>query len=87
MRGKRKKLTGDGDAAEAELLLDGEDVGDGVVLGEADGVSDESVLELLDLADHLGLLLGGAVVVDDTDASEQLFTHGREKKKKGRVSD
>ena len=55
-----------------------------MVLGEADGVGDEAVLELLDLADHLGLLLGGAVVVDDTDSSEQLFCmEGKRRKRKG----
>lgn len=53
-----------------------------MVLGEADGVSDEAVLELLDLADHLGLLLGGAVVVDDTDSSEQLFLKWKRKEEK-----
>jgi len=70
------RRTGDGDAAETELILDGENVRNGVVLGQADRIGDESVLELLDFADHLGLLLGSAVVVEDTDTSEQLAGGG-----------
>lgn len=77
---KKKKHTSDGDATETELVLDGEDIGDGVVLGQADGVGDEAVLKLLDLADHLGLLLRGAVVVDDSQTTEQLIRGKRKDK-------
>jgi hypothetical protein len=47
------------------------------VLGAHDDrVEDESVLVLLDLADHLGLLLGAAVVVDDSESSEESHEDG-----------
>lgn len=53
--------------------LDVHNIADGVVRGEAERVKDEAGLELLDLGHHGRLLLGSAVVVDDTDTAVQLF--------------
>lgn len=41
-----------------------------------DGVGDETVLELLDAVDHGGLLLGCAVVVDDTETTVESESNG-----------
>lgn len=57
-----------------------------MVLGQADGVGDEAVLELLDLADHLGLLLRGTVVMDDSQTTEQLIRRKGDKRNKVRVN-
>ncbi|KAI3492777.1 hypothetical protein L1887_42574 [Cichorium endivia] len=71
-----RKLTSDGDAAEAEALLDLEDVADGGVGVEAEGLGDEAVLVLLDLADDASLLLRAHVVVDDTHAAHEAHCDG-----------
>ena len=71
----------DREAAEGDVLLVlvGEDVLDRVVRVEADGRLDEAVEVVLDLADLLGLLLGGEVLVDDADAAVEGHgdRHGR----------
>ena len=67
----RGRLTSDGDTGKSVLLLDPTNVSYGVRGLHDNGIQDESVLVALDLADHLGLLLSRAVVVDDTTASEE----------------
>ena len=62
---------GDGDAAEAKVSLDVKDILDAVVGGKAKRVGDETVFELLHFADHVGLLLNGAVVVNYTNTTIQ----------------
>ena len=60
----------DRDSAESELLLAGQHVVDGVLRAEDERVEDKSVLVLLHAHHLLGLVVGGAVVVDDPDAFE-----------------
>lgn len=66
--------TSNWETTESPLLLQGLDVLDGLALVEDNWVIDEAVLVTLDLGDHLGLLIWGAVVVDDTEAT--LESHG-----------
>jgi hypothetical protein len=65
------RLTSDREATEAPLGLQLLGLTDGGRGREHNGVQDETVLVSLHLADHLGLVLGGAVVVDDTETTEQ----------------
>lgn len=67
----RNLLTGDWEAAKAPFLLQSLRLSHGAILGDDNGVVDEAVLVALDAADHVGLLLGRAVVVDDTDSALQ----------------
>ena len=64
-------LTGDGETTETPPLLQSLRLSDCGLGGDDDGVQDEAVLETLDLADHLGLILLRAVVVDHTKTTEQ----------------
>jgi hypothetical protein len=75
-RRKRYWLTSDGETAETELLLESDGLADGGLGGDDDRVEDETVLVALDLADHLGLLVGGAVVVDNTETTEEGHVDG-----------
>lgn len=64
--------TCDGDAAEAKPCFDVKDVFHQVGGGQDDRIRDEAVLVPLDGTDHGGLGLGGLVMVDDTDTSQEL---------------
>jgi hypothetical protein len=70
------RLTSDREAAEAPLLLELAGLTDGGLGRDDDRVEDEAVLETLDLADHLGLLLDRAVVVDHTNTTKQSHVNG-----------
>lgn len=69
----KSNLTCDGNARVAEGFLDIENVLDGIIGLEADGVGDEAILVLFDLADHLSLEGSRHVVVNDTEASKELW--------------
>lgn len=64
-------LTSDREATEAPLGLEVFGLTNGGLGGDDNGIQDETVLVSLNLADHLRLILGGAVVVNDTQATEQ----------------
>lgn len=69
-------LTCDGETAETPLLLEKLRIADGGVAANDNGVEDEPVLVSLDLADHVGLGLGGAVVVDNSQTALQSHVDG-----------
>lgn len=78
-RAKKKKfvkLTSDRETTKAPLGLELLSLADGGLGRENNGVENEAILVSLDLADHLGLGLGGAVVVDDTETTEQGHVNG-----------
>ena len=64
-------LTCDGEAAKSPLILQCLCLRNSGSGRNDNGVKDEAVLEALDLAHHLGLLIGGAVVVDDAQPTKQ----------------
>ena len=64
-------LTSDREAAKTPLLLECNGLSDCRLWRDNDWIGDEAVLESLDLADHLCLVCDGAVVVDDTDATQE----------------
>lgn len=64
-------LTSDREATEAPLGLEVFGLTNGGLGGDDNGVQDETVLVSLNLADHLRLILGGAVVVNNTQTTEQ----------------
>ncbi len=66
---KERGRTSDWETTKSPLLLQSPNLTDSLVLAEDDWVEDETVLETLNLLNHLGLLLWGAVVVDDTETS------------------
>lgn len=70
------KLTSDREATEAPFGLQVLSLADGGLGGEDDGIEDEAVLVSLDFTDHLGLVLSAAVVVDDTQTTEQSHMNG-----------
>ena len=70
------RLTSDRETAEAPLLLQLAGLAHGGLGRDDDGVKDEAVLVTLDLADHLGLLLDRAVVVDHTNATKESHVDG-----------
>lgn len=70
------KLTGDGETTETPSLLEGTGFTDSGLAGDDDGVGNEAVLESLDLGNHLGLLVGRAVVVNDTQTTLQSHVDG-----------
>lgn len=72
MREGKRTRTSDRDTAEAQACLDVEDIFDGVCGGKDDGISNEAVLVTLHGADHRGLRFCRLVVVNDTDASQEL---------------
>ena len=57
----------DGDAADLELAHHGEGISDGLVRRDGGGVGDHAVLSALDMADLVGLLRDGHVLVYDAD--------------------
>jgi hypothetical protein len=69
-------LTSDGETAEAPLLLKSLGLCDSGRGRNDNGVKDEAVLEALDLAHHLGLVLLRAVVVNDTQTAEKSNVDG-----------
>lgn len=64
-------LTSDREATEAPLGLQLLDLTDGGLGRDDNGVQNETILVSLNLTDHLCLILGGAVVVDNTQTTEQ----------------
>lgn len=68
--------TCDWETSESPLLLQGNGFCDSGLGGNDNRVGDEAVLEALDLAHHLGLVVDGAVVVDDADSSQQSHVDG-----------
>jgi hypothetical protein len=58
------------------LRLDSANICYGVLGAHYKWVQDESVLILLDLADHVGLLLRSAIVVDNADTAEESHEDG-----------
>lgn len=70
------KLTSDRETTEAPLGLELLGFANGSLGGEDNGIKDEAVLVSLHLADHLGLSLRRAVVVDDTETTEQGHVDG-----------
>lgn len=70
------RLTSDGETTKAPFLLKSLGLADSGVAGNDDGVEDETVLVSLDLADHVGLSLGRAVVVNDTQTALESHVDG-----------
>lgn len=71
-----RERTGDGETTEAVLVAEGLGLADGGLGRDDNGVKDKAVLVALDLADHLGLVFHGAVVVDDTETTKQSHVNG-----------
>lgn len=65
------KHTSNWERRETNGLLQSSDVTHGDIWGNNDGVVDETVLELLHLSHHLSLLIGRAVVVNNTDTTQE----------------
>lgn len=72
----KAKLTSDREATETPLGLEVLGLANGSGRREDDRVQDETVLVSLNLADHLGLVLGGTVVVNNTEATKQSHVDG-----------
>ena len=70
------ELTCDGKTTKAPLLLEGFGIIDCGVAVDDNGVEDKTVLVSLDFADHVGLSLNGAIVVNDTKAALQSDVDG-----------
>jgi len=68
---QRDVLTSDWKTAESPLLLQRLRLCDSCSWRDDNGVKDETVLKSLDLAHHLGLLIGRAVVVDDSQSTQK----------------
>lgn len=66
---KMKELTCNGEPPETPFLLEGLSLPDGRLAVDHDRVKDEAVLVPLDLADHVGLGIGRAVVVNDAQTA------------------
>ena len=64
-------LTGHWESAEVPFGLQFLCLCDGCARGQNDGVKDEAVLIALHLPDHLSLVIGWAVVVNDSQTTEQ----------------
>ena len=71
-----QKLTSDRETTETPLCLEILGLSDGGLGRENDRVQDEAVLISLDLADHLSLVLRSAVVVDNTQTTEESHVDG-----------
>ena len=69
-------LTSDGVSSESPPLLESPGLPDCGVGTDDDWVEDEAVLVALDFAYHLGLVVGRAVVVDDTKTTEEGHVDG-----------
>ena len=65
------KLTSDGETTETPLLLESLRIADSGGTVDDNRLEDEAVLVALDLADHVGLCLGRAVVVNDAKTTLQ----------------
>jgi hypothetical protein len=65
-------------ASEAPLLLESLCLANGGVWGDDNRIKDEAVLEAFDLADHFGLILNRAVMVDDSEPAQECHvdSHG-----------
>lgn len=69
-------LTSHRETTKAPFLLESLGITDGSIAVNDDRVEDETVLVSLDLADHVGLSLGGAVVVNDTKTTLESHVDG-----------
>lgn len=69
-------LTGDRETTETPLLLQCLSLTDGGVAVDDNGIEDEAVLVTLDLADHVGLGVGRAVVVNHTKTALESHVDG-----------
>ena len=76
MRISKGLLTSDWETTETPSLLQRLRLGNGSLRRDDDGVKDEAVLKTLDLADHLGLIILGAVVVNHTKTSQESNVNG-----------
>lgn len=74
--GDKLRRTGDGETTKSPLLLESLGLADSGLLGDEDGIVDEAILVSLDLADHLGLVIWGAVVMNDTNTALQCHVDG-----------
>lgn len=63
------RLTCDGETSESPLLLQSLGLADGGIPLNHDGIEDEAVLVPLDFANHIRLLVRGAVVVNNTNTT------------------
>lgn len=75
-RERKKRLTCDGETAKAPFLLEGLGLLDGGAAVDNNGIEDEAVFVTLHLANHVSLLVGGAVVVDDTNTTLKSHVNG-----------
>jgi hypothetical protein len=69
-------LTGDRKSTETPLFLERLSLCHGGLGRDDNGIEDETVLEALHLAHHLGLIILGAVVVNHTETSKQSDVYG-----------
>lgn len=70
------ELTSDGKTTESPLSLELLGLSNSGLGRKNNRVQDEAVLVSLNLSDHLGLILRGAVVVNDTQATQQSHVDG-----------
>ena len=73
---KCQKLTSHGKTTETPLLLEGNGFANSGVPIDDNRVEDEAVLVALHLADHVGLSIGGTVVVDHTQTTLESHVDG-----------
>lgn len=73
---KKLRRTGDRETTESPLLLKSLGLADSGLLGDENGIVNEAILVSLDLADHLSLIIWGAVVVNDTNTALQCHMNG-----------
>lgn len=69
-------LTSDRNSSKTLLCLDIPNIANGVLGAHDDRIQNESVLILLDLLDHLGLVFSGTVVVDEADTPQKCHEDG-----------
>lgn len=70
------RLTCDGETTKVPLLLEGLSLTDSGVAVNDNGIKYETVLITLDLANHVGLSIGRAVVVDNTQTTLESHVDG-----------
>jgi hypothetical protein len=75
-KAERIILTSDRNSSKTLLCLDIPNIANGVLGAHDDRIQNESVLILLDLLDHLGLVFSGAVVVNETDTTQKCHEDG-----------
>lgn len=68
--------TSDRETSKSPLRLEGARLGYRGLWADHDRVENEAVLVALDLANHLGLLIGRAVVVNDTETAKESHVDG-----------